>query len=207
MVLVKTGYTEGTAENFVIDSATIFTDFSYNKTKKEFEGTPMGATSGGVEFKTEASYRKVEVDGTYIMDTKGTTVLESVSASAKANLTEVTAENIRRAINGSMELAKTDEAPAGYKVIKPKRYLEDSDYIANIAIVGIHNGTKQPIIVVLDNVLVKNGLELKTEDKKELVIEQEFTAHASYEQLIKDEFPFRIYYPNVANDPAAEQPA
>ncbi|MBR8646343.1 hypothetical protein KEH51_29145 [[Brevibacterium] frigoritolerans] len=59
-----------------------------------------------------------------------------------------------------------------------------------MAVVGIHNGTKQPIIVALDNGLVKSGLEIKTEDGKEVVIEQEITANASYEQLINDEFPF-----------------
>ncbi len=155
---------------------------------KEFTGTPMGATSGGVEFTSELSYRKPEVDGAYVMDVVGLNVLESATASIKANLIELTAENLRRTINGTLEDAKEDEAPAGYKVIKPKRYLEEGDYINSVAVAGIHNGTKQPVIVVLDNGLVKSGLELKTEDNKEAVIEQEITANAYYEQLAKDNF-------------------
>ncbi|EAG1758617.1 hypothetical protein BBX37_08255 [Listeria monocytogenes] len=207
MAMPKTGYTQKTVENFIIDSATVFTDFKYDKVKKEFTGNPMGATQGGVEVNIELAYRKVEVDGTGVMDVMGLNVLESASATAKASLIELTAENLRRSINGSLTDATADEAPSGYKVIKPKRYLSDGDYIPNLAIVGTHNGSKQPVIVQLDNGLVKSGLEIKTEDNKEVVIEQEITANASYEQLVKDEFPFRIYYPNVANDPAADQPA
>ncbi|WP_423986830.1 hypothetical protein, partial [Klebsiella michiganensis] len=134
-----------------------------DKEKEEFTGIPMGATSGGVEIKTELSYRKVEVDGAYIMDVVGLNVLESATATMKANLIELTAENLRRSLNATMTDATTDEAPAGYKIIKPKRYLEEGDYIPNMAVVGIHNGTKQPIIVALDNGLVKSGLEIKTE--------------------------------------------
>ena len=206
MALPKTGYTKTTADNFVIDSATVFTDFKYDKEKEEFTGITMGATSGGVEIKTELSYRKVEVDGAYIMDVVGLNVLESATATMKANLIELTAENLRRSLNATMTDATTDEAPAGYKIIKPKRYLEEGDYIPNMAVVGIHNGTKQPIIVALDNGLVKSGLEIKTEDGKEVVIEQEITANASYEQLINDEFPFRIYYPGTSNNPVPVRP-
>lgn len=195
MGLPKTGYTETTAEQFLIDSATVFTDFKYDQVKGEFFGTPMGATSGGVEFNAELTYRKVEVDGTHTMDVMGLNVLASATASIKANLIEVTAHNLARSLNGSLTDAAADEAPAGYQVIRPKRYLEAGDYLPSVAVVGMHNGTKQPIIVVLDNGLVKSGLSLKTEDNKETVIEQEITANASYAQLVKDEFPWRIYYP------------
>lgn len=200
MGLAKTGYTKTTADNFIIDSATVFTDFKFDETSGEFTGTPMGATSGGVEFASELSYRKVEVDGAYVMDVMGLNVLESATASVKANLIELTAENLRRSINGVVEESSGTNAPAGYTIIKPKRYLEEGDYIKSVAVAGIHNGTKKPVIVVLDNGLVKSGLELKTEDNKEAVIEQEITANASYEQLMKDEFPWRIYYPNVGQE-------
>lgn len=197
MGLPNTGYTEKSANNFIIDSATVFTDFKFDKTTGEFTGTPMGATSGGVEFNSELSYRKPEVDGAYVMDVVGLNVLESATASIKANLIELTAENLRRSINGTLEDAGEEDAPAGYKVIKQKRYLQEGDYIPSVAVAGIHNGTKLPVIVVLDNGLVKSGLSLKTEDNKEAVIEQEITANASYEQLANDEFPWRIYYPNT----------
>lgn len=197
MGLPKTGLTKTSADNFVIDSATVFTDLKYDKDTGEFTGTPMGATSGGVEVTIEQSYRKVEVDGAYIMNVMGLNVLESATASVKANLIELTAENLARSVNGTLESTSEEEAPSGYRVIKQKRYLEEGDYIASVAVVGIHNGTKQPIVFALDNGLVTSGLSLKTEDNKEVVIEQEISANASYEQLAKDEFPWRIYYPGT----------
>lgn len=197
MALPKTGYTKRTAENFIIDAATIFTDFKY-ESEGGFTGTPLGATSGGVTVNIEQTYRKPEVDGTYIMDVVGLEFMESAKATVTASLKELTAENLRRSLNGTITEASVEGAPEGYKVITTKRYVEESDYIPTIAIVGIHNGTKKPIIFVLDNGLVTSPLELGTEDNNEATIEQTITAHASYEQLIADEFPWKILYPEVA---------
>ncbi|KRM79473.1 phage structural protein [Lapidilactobacillus dextrinicus DSM 20335] len=197
MVLPKTGYTAKSAENYVIDAATIFTDFKYDTEAKEFTGTPLGSTQGGVEVNIELGYRKIEADGTYIMDVQGLNVMESATATVKASLLELTAENLRRSLNATMTDATADEAPTGYKVIRAKRYLTNEDYIKSIAVVGVHRGTQKPIIFALDNGLVKSPMDLKTEDNKEAVVEQEITANASYEQLVKDEFPWRIYYPNT----------
>lgn len=197
MALPKTGYTKTSVENFIIDSATIFTDFTYSEADG-FAGTPLGATSGGVTVNIEQTYRKPEVDGTYIMDVVGLEFMESAKATVTANLKELSAENLRRSLNGTLSTADVSEAPAGYKVIKTKRYVEDADYIPSVAVVGIHNGTKKPIIFKLDNGLVTSPLELATEDNNEVVVEQTITAHASYEQLANDEFPWAIYYPETA---------
>ena len=205
MVLAKTGYTEKSAENFLIDAATIFTGFKFDPTTKEFTGTPLGATQGGVEVNIELSYRKIEADGAYIMDVQGLNVLESATATCKGNLLELTAKNLARSMNATLVDATAEEAPEGYKVIKPKRYLGASDYIPSMAIVGIHSGSKKPIIFALDNGLVKSPLSIKTEDNKEAVIEQEITANASYEQLASDTFPWRIYYPGTPDTTPEEQ--
>lgn len=196
MALNKTGYTEKSAENFIIDAATIFTDFKVEG--DEFTGTPLGATRGGTEININLTYRKIEVDGTSVMDVKGLNVLESGTASVKVTLLELTAENLARSMNAELKPADALEAPTGYQVITPKRYLADTDYIKNIAIVGIHSGTKKPVIFALDNGLIKSPMNLKMEDNNEAGIEQEITANASYEQLIKDEFPWRIYHPTAA---------
>lgn len=201
MALPKTGYTKTSSENFIIDAATIFTDFKYDATGG-FTGTPLGATSGGVTVSIEQTYRKPEVDGAYVMDVVGLQVMESAVATVTANLKELTAENLRRSLNGTIEDAATGEAPEGYKVIKTKRYVETADYIPSVAVVGIHNGTKQPVIFKLDNGLVTSPLEVATEDNNEAVVEQTITAHASYDQLAADEFPWAIYFPGEVQ-PAA----
>lgn len=196
MALPKTGYTKKTTENFIIDAATIFTDFEYSA-EGGFTGTPLGATSGGVTVNIEQTYRKPEVDGTYIMDVVGLQFMESATATVTANLKELTAENLRRSLNGTIKEADTEDAPAGYKVIKTKRYVEEADYIPTIAVVGIHNGTKKPVIFQLDNGLVTSPLEMATEDNNEATVEQTITAHASYEQLAADEFPWKILFPDT----------
>lgn len=204
MPLPKTGYTKTSTENFIIDAATIFTDFKYEG--NEFTGTPLGATSGGVTVTIEQSYRKPEVDGTYIMDVVGLEFMESAKATVTANLKELTAENLRRSLNGVLSKPGAEEAPEGYQVIKTKRYVEEKDYIPTVAVVGIHNGTKKPIIFKLDNGLVTSPLEVGTEDNNEAVVEQTITAHATPDQLLADEFPWAIYYPGEAapTKPATE---
>lgn len=197
MALKKTGYTEKTSKNYLINAATVYTDVTYTE-ESGFTGTLHGATSGGVTVTIEQTYRDIEVDGTSHMKVKGNKVLESAFASAVVNLKEITAESIRQSLNGAIETGTTTDAPTGYKVITTKRYVEDTDYIANMAIVGTLSGTDEPVIVVLDNVISTGGLELATEDNNETIIEQTFEAHASVDQLDADKFPWKILFPTVA---------
>lgn len=197
MALAKTGYTATTPENFIIDSAVVYTDVTFDDISSTWSGTLVGATSGGVSVNIEQSYRKPEVDGTYWTEVKGLKVLENATCNVTVNLKEIDAEALRRALNGTKASAASTEAPTGYDKITSKRYVEDTDYITTVAVVGTHNGTKEPVVFVLDNGLVTSPLELSTEDNSEAVIEQVITAHASFEQLAADEFPWQIYYPTT----------
>ena len=197
MALKKTGYTSTTAKNYVINAATVYTGVTYDELTG-FTGTLHGATSGGVTLTIEQTYRDIEIDGTSHMKVKGNKVLEAATAMAVTNIKEITAETIRKSLNGKLEMADVADAPTGYKVITTKRYIEDADYTNNMAVVGTLSGTNEPFIAILDNVLCTSGLELGTEDNNEAVIEQTYEAHASVEQLLADEFPWRILYPTVA---------
>ena len=197
MSLKKTGYTSKTAKNYVINAATVYTGVTYDELTG-FTGTLHGATSGGVTLTIEQNYRDIEVDGTSHTKVKGNKVMESATAMVVTNIKEITAETIRKSLNGKLETADEADAPTGYKVITTKRYIEDADYTNNMAVVGTLSGTNEPVIAILDNVLCTSGLELGTEDNNEAVIEQTYEAHASVEQLQADEFPWRILYPTVA---------
>ncbi|WP_440896239.1 hypothetical protein ACS127_17215 [Amphibacillus sp. Q70] len=207
--LKKTGYTNKTSERYLIDAATVYTGVKYVK-DEGFQGDLHGATSGGVTLTIEQEYRNVEVDGANHVPVRGNQVLETATGTITTNMKEITAETIRRALNGSIADATEDEAPEGYEVIKSKRYIENDDYLENIAIAGRLSGTTKPIIAILDNALCTSGLEVATEDNNEAVIEQVYTAHATDEQLNSDEMPWRIYYPkttgntNPEPDPGAE---
>ena len=205
MALKKTGYSNTTSKNYLINAATIYTGVKYDELASEFTGTLHGATSGGVTLTVEQSYRDIEIDGTSHMKVKGNKVLESATATVTANMKELTAENIRKSLNGTIREAGVGEAPVGYQVIETKRYLEDGDYIENMAIVGTLSGTDKPVIAILDNAISTGGLELGTEDNNEAVVEQTYEAHATVEQLDADQYPWRILFPTV--DGVVEQPA
>jgi len=196
MALKKTGYSETTAKNYVINAATVYTSIAYEDVTG-FTGTLHGATSGGVTLTVEQSYRDIEVDGTSHMKVKGNKVLESATATVTANMKEITAETIRQSLNGAIAEASGTDAPTGYKVITTKRYLDEGDYLNNIAVVGTLSGTNEPVIAILDNALCTSGLEMATEDNNETVIEQVYEAHATVDQLDADEFPWRILFPTV----------
>lgn len=193
--LKKTGYTNKTSQNYIINAATVYTGVKFEDGK--FIGDLHGATSGGVTLTIEQEYRDIEVDGTGHVKVKGNKVLESANGTITANMKEITAETIRRSLNGSIEDAPAEDAPEGYKLIESKRYIDDSDYLENIAIAGRLSGTDQPVIAILDNALCTSGLEMATEDNNEAVIEQVYEAHATEEQLNSDEMPWRIYFPTV----------
>lgn len=199
MALTTNSFSKDSAKNFLINSAAMYANVKY-ETATGWTGTKLGATNGGVSIKIDASYRKMEVDGTSVMDVKGLEVLESVAGTATAKLKEFTAETIRQALNGTSRAATEDEAPAGTMVVESKLMVEDTDYIENIAVVGRLSGNNEPIIFVMDNALVTSGLEIETEDASEAVVEQEYKAHASYEQLEADQFPWRFYFPKAAGD-------
>lgn len=205
MALKKTGYSNTTSKNYLINAATIYTGVKYDDVAGGFTGTLHGATSGGVTLTVEQSYRDIEIDGTSHMKVKGNKVLESATATVTANMKELTAENIRKSLNGTIRKAEVGEAPEGYKVIETKRYLEDDDYIENMAIVGTLSGTDKPVIAILDNAISTGGLELGTEDNNEAVVEQTYEAHATVEQLDADQYPWRILFPTV--DGVVEQQA
>lgn len=197
MALKKTGYSENTSKSYIINAATVYTDVTYAE-GAGFTGTLHGATAGGVTLTIETTYRDIEVDGTSHMKVKGNKVLESATATITTNVKEITAETIRKSLNGTLEEIEAAQGPAGYKVVRSKRFVEDADYTPNMAVVGTLSGTNEPVIAILDNVLCTSGFEGATEDNSEMVIEQVYEAHATVEQLDADEFPWRILYPNVA---------
>lgn len=199
--LAKTAYQADTPEKYLIDSATLYRNLSYDPTSGMFIGELIGATNGGVELDITQKYRDVDVDGTFWTPVKGNKVLSSTEVTAKANVKEVTAETLALSINGDNKLvADANVAPAGYSIVTGKRYVEDADYIDNIAVVGKISGTDKPIIAILDNCLSTAGAKIKTADDKEAEIPLEFTAHAEYDQLVNDVFPYRIFYPTMGGE-------
>lgn len=194
-----TGYTDNTPKHYLVNSGVVYKNLTFNNTTDVFEGTLVGATSGGVTFTIENTYRYPEVDGTGIVQgmVKGNVILESAKAMIVANLKETTSAILGLSINGTIADALETEAPTGYKKITSKRYVESVDYLTNVAIVGKLGGTGEPVIFIIDNPLVTGGVEIATEENGEAVLELTFEAHATSTQLLADAFPWRMYFPSV----------
>lgn len=191
--LKMNAYSEKTAESYVIDTAVIYTEVEL--LQGQFQGTLLGATAGGTKISITPEYEDIEVDGTSHMKVKGNKKLVSATATVTANVKELTVEVLRKSLNAKVIAADPLKAPNGYKQVEMGRRLTDDLYIENIAFVGRISGTNEPILFILDNALVISPLEIDTADNTEAVIEVEFEAHASIEQLHNDEWPWRILYP------------
>lgn len=194
--LRNTAYTDKTSKNYIMDAAVIYTDIGFDGT--DFTGNLLGATSGGTKLTITQEYEDIEVDGTSHMKVKGNKKLVSATAVIAANVKEITAKTLRMGLNANLVEADAGTAPAGYKQIDTKRFIDDEDYIENVALVGRISGSDLPMIAILDNAFVTTGVEIDTADNDEAVIELEFEAHATADQLHADEFPWRILYPEVA---------
>ena len=193
----KTGYTKNTPKSYVVDAGAVYKNLEWNAETKKWEGELLGATSDGNKVTIEKNYREVEVDG---VKTKavGLKILESQNATLETNVKELTAENIALALGAEVTSGDGVSAPENYKIITSKGTVETSDYLKNIALVGTISGTKDPIIIVLDNALCTSGLEMELKDNDEAVVAMTFEAHADEDQVEDLTLPARIYYPQVS---------
>ena len=197
----RTGYTASTPKRYLINAGAIYKNLVWNKTggtggKGQWEGELLGATAGGNKVTIEVNYRVIEIDGVFT-PAVGQKIIESQTAKIETNVKELTAENIRMAINGQIKEADGTNAPTGYKVISGKSKLENTDYIKNLGIVGTMSGTNDPIIVIIDNALCTSGLDFETKDNDEAVISMTFEAHVDKDKVDDLSLPCRIYFPNI----------
>lgn len=192
----KTGFTENTAKSFIINAGAVYTDLTHTE-EAGWTGNLLGATAGGNTVTIENEYREIEVDGTFSKYV-GQKVLMASNATLETNVKEVTAETIRKAINGTLVKGDGATSPVNVDIISGKGKLESSDYISNIALVGELSGSDEPIIIILDNALCTSGLNFSTTDDDEAVIAMTFEAHADASQVADRTLPARIYMPQVA---------
>lgn len=189
MSLQKTGYTSETPLHYVLDAGAVYKNLIY--TDGEWTGTLLGATSGGNEFAVEQEYRNIEIDGVY-GNVKGNKVLQSEVAKLVVNVKEVTAENVRMALNATLT------SDTNYDIIESKGKLDDSDYLENIAYVGTIAGSDKPIVCIIENALCTGGLNLKSEDNNEAVIPMTFEDSKEATNANTRKAAYKIYLPKIA---------
>lgn len=192
----KSGFTNTTKDHLLTGAGAYFKNFivgvdTYESAKAA--GKLIGATQGGGEFKATPEIRQIEVDGV-AGKAKGLEVIDSWEVSLVMNLLETTEESLRL----SLGIAEIDSDSNGaYHIVKGNNEITDEHYINNITYVGTITGSKEPVIIQVYNALSSDGLDLKTEDKKEAVLAVTVYGHYTEEDL--DTPPFKIYYPKKNN--------
>lgn len=189
---VKSGFNTKTKDNLHTGAGAFFKNFyvgidTYESAK--VANKLLGATQGGGEFKAVATIRQIEVDGV-AGKAQGLELIDSWEVSQTMNLLETTPESLKLALGA----ADIDDTTNGeYYIISGRSEIKDEDYLDNLTYIGTITGSDIPVIIQVFNALSTDGLNIKTEDKKEAVLG--ITVYGHYTEDDLDTPPYRIYYP------------
>lgn len=178
------GVSTATTKNIVLDAGVVYLNYGL------VDERILGATSGGNTFTVEREVREIEIDGAK-GKVKGLRRVTSENANLTVNLKEMSAENIKLALNGQIDNTGID-----HDVITSKGSISDSDYLENVAIVAPVLGQSNPCIIVLHNALSDgDSLEMSLEDDNESTIELQLSAH--YDPTDLDTPIYEVRYPKA----------
>ena len=198
------GYTKDTPDKLLLDAGAFFKNFevgtdTYKSAKAA--GKCLGATIKGGEFSAKPNIRRMELDGVKTR-TVGDTLYDGWETYIKANLAEMTSDNLIAAL-GSADKVTVAEIE-GYDKITGRETLLPSDYISNITWIGNILGEDKPIIIQIFNGLNENGLTLAVEDKNNSTVEVQFYGNLNSDVYDDPEKgivpPFAIYRPTETTE-------
>ena len=199
MAVNTVGVTQQTAERMLLDAGAIYKNLQYDDVSGEFTGEALGATSGGNEFTVEIEQRQPELDGVKSR-IKGLSFVNTHEAQWVVNLKELTAENVRRAIGP----ADVNTSDTNFDIITGRSYIEEGDFLENIAYVGRLSGSQKPVVILLKNALSAEGFTMTSEDDNEAVIPITFYAYADFEDAQAGKVAYEIYWPKSEGNGAGE---
>lgn len=184
---VTTGFSTSTARHLLLNAGAVYKNYGLPDEKI------IGATSGGNEFDYKPKARQIKVDGVKAANAKGLQTIDNITITLKCNFLEATEEVLAMGLNA--DIVKDDSKnPTGYDRIVPRASVQDGDYIDNVALVTTISGSGKPIIIILKNTLSLDGLQIKSEDSKDITLPVTFTASADPQK--PQEIPCEIHYPS-----------
>ena len=186
----KHGVNENTPENILLGAGTYHKGLKFSNGK--WEGTCIGATSGGGKVSIAGEYLDIELDGAHVL-VKGLTVKQGGKASIEASIAELSGDNIKMATN----FTEGESDAEGYAMYVDKADIDEGDYIENFGFVGkTANGAKD-IIIIFEYALCKSAFELEGKNKEASVLKVVLDAYAENAGDL-DTLPVKIYYPTAA---------
>ena len=186
----KHGVSENTPKNILFGAGTFHKGLNF--TNGKWEGTCIGATSGGGKVNIEGEYVDIELDGALVL-VKGLTVKQGGKASMEINIAELSGDAIKLATN-----FKEGESDAdGYAMFVDKPNIEDGDYLEKFGFVGKTADGNKNLIVIFEQALCKSAFELEGKNKENAVLKVVLDAYAENAGDL-DTLPVKIFYPDNA---------
>ena len=189
---ILSAFTKNTAKNMQLDAGLLVKRLT---NILEFNGSitdeqKLGATAGGASFTATPEMRNIfeGIDGAK-GNYKDGNVIDNWEITLTATVKEMTASNLKLA----MATAEINEGNDKFSVLTPRMEVKSIDYIENICWLGTMNGSDEPMIIELKNVLNTNGISFTAEDKGSGSVELELKAH--FDLSKPNEVPFNIYFP------------
>lgn len=179
------GVTGSTSKNIMLGAGTLMRDFVF--AEGAWNGTIVGATSGGTKLSIVPEILNIDVDGV-LVKAKGLVQKIGETATIETNMVEMTKDWIKATVIGA-EGASQDER---FEVIESKPLIEDGDYIENFAYVG-YMTDGSPIIVVFDYAICISGLEAEGKNKENSIFPATFECYAELEEGNTNKLPYHIY--------------
>lgn len=189
---ILSAFTKNTAKNMQLDAGLLvrgLTDIlNFNGTIADDK--KLGATSGGASFSATPEMRNIfeGIDGAK-GNYKDGNVIDNWEITLTATVKEMTAKNLQLAMATADIKSDNDK----FDVLTPRMEVKSTDYIDNICWLGTMNGSSEPMIIELKNVLNTNGISFTAEDKGSGSVELELKAH--FDLSKPNEVPFKIYFP------------
>lgn len=155
-----------------------------------WDGTILGATTGGGKVAITPEYMTIEADGATVK-VKGLEKKVGETANMEINLIEFKEDNFVQALHMVEDTTKKAE---GYKIYKSVRDIDDDAYFENVAFVGTLTNGEQ-VIVIFENAIVEGAMELEPKNKEVSSMKVTAECTASFEQDDLEHLPYYIYFP------------
>lgn len=190
MSIGKHAITGNTPKNILFGAGVYFRGLKF--TGNDWEGTPLGATSGGGKVTIKGEYVNLDLDGALVRF-KGQTVKQGGTASAEVNFVELSPEVLKMGT-----LFKEGESDAdGFVMLQDKATIEQGDYIDDFGFVGYMADGITKIIVIFESAICTSGIEIEAKGKEQSIVKLTLDAVAENTGNL-DTLPVRIYYPTGA---------
>ena len=190
----RTGLTKDSFKHFVIGPGAIMVNFDLEKFDPEDESTwgiPLGATKGGTQFQYEQEYHVSEPDGT-LGPVKNMEWLIAANGRIETSLMEFSHEVLMRLMSNFDVKSYNDR----YDVFEHNGEIAPSQY-TNIALIAELIGSRDPIIIILENARATTGMDVDMLDgKDDVVVPVTFEARFDGGEVTK--VPVKILYPKLS---------